>query len=285
MSDNIDQVSFSLFWDGVMKQDENHDENQVQTVKEMSFEEFFSIYGFDPQQFDQELTATDNTATDTTATVSVPSSNSDMSFQNPESARPTIEKVENEPQNTSEILEFDKMNTSDVKSFIESQANKSTLKKTVNDLRKFERFLQSKGETRPLHSIPVDLLDEYVANFILSCRTKEGTEYEPSSIRNIIGSLDRELAKHKYPYSIMNSKGPEFNLSRQAFSAKKKSLKKQGRGNKPRAAEPLSDQDIELFYTKGILGDHTPQALLNVLWLNNCIHFGLRGTTEQYNLR
>ncbi|KAH3713134.1 hypothetical protein DPMN_072918 [Dreissena polymorpha] len=51
-------------------------------------------------------------------------------------------------------------------------------------------------------------------------------------------------------------------------------------GNRPREAHPLSDNDIDLLWEKGIFGTE-----LNKICLNNCLHFGLRGTTEQYNLR
>jgi len=56
-------------------------------------------------------------------------------------------------------------------------------------------------------------------------------------------------------------------------------------GNKPKAAAALSDEEIQKLYTENILGATTPKSLLNTIWLNNSLHFGLRGTREQYNLR
>ncbi|XP_052217260.1 uncharacterized protein LOC127835057 [Dreissena polymorpha] len=55
--------------------------------------------------------------------------------------------------------------------------------------------------------------------------------------------------------------------------------------NKPKAAAVLSDEEIQKLYTDNILGATTPKSLLNTIWLNNSLHFGLRGTHEQYNLR
>ncbi|KAH3691621.1 hypothetical protein DPMN_190975 [Dreissena polymorpha] len=49
-------------------------------------------------------------------------------------------------------------------------------------------------------------------------------------------------------------------------------------GNRAREAHPLSDTDIELLWEKGILGAESPKALLNTIWLNNCLHVGLRET-------
>ncbi|XP_052218116.1 uncharacterized protein LOC127835719 [Dreissena polymorpha] len=180
--------------------------------------------------------------------------------------------------------EFEDIDICTVKKRILEQGNKATLKKTKNDVDKFKRFLKLKGESRELHVLDVDILDEYVANFILSCKTKSGTDYEPSSIRNIMSSIDRELKHHKYPYLIMSNTGPEFRLSRDAFAARSKSLKGQGKGNKPKAASPLTDDEIEALYQKQILGCQTPSSLLNTMWYNNCVHFGLRRTMEQYTL-
>ncbi|KAH3847346.1 hypothetical protein DPMN_089666, partial [Dreissena polymorpha] len=54
--------------------------------------------------------------------------------------------------------------------------------------------------------------------------------------------------------------------------------------NKPRAAAALSDEEIEKLDTDNILGATTPKSLMNTIWLNNCLNFGLRGTHAQYNL-
>lgn len=75
-----------------------------------------------------------------------------------------------------------------------------------------------------MHLIEVYLLDEYLANFILPCKTQKGEVYEPTSIRNILSSLDRQLMNQKYPSSIMNGQGPNFSLTSVVFSAQKKTL-------------------------------------------------------------
>ena len=47
----------------------------------------------------------------------------------------------------------------------------------------------------------------------------------------------------------------------------------------------LTDDEIEILFDKKLLGISSPQALLNTVWLNNMIHFGLRGCKEQKELR
>ncbi|KAH3736755.1 hypothetical protein DPMN_043328 [Dreissena polymorpha] len=78
-----------------------------------------------------------------------------------------------------------------------------------------------------MHHIEVDVLDDYISTFIVSLQKSNCTEYEPTSIRGILGSLDRKLKRHRFSYSIMAGSGPQFSLTRQTYNAKKKSLKKQ----------------------------------------------------------
>ena len=68
------------------------------------------------------------------------------------------------------------------------------------------------------------------------------------------------------------------------LKAKQKELKSQGLGNKPRAADQITDEEIELLYKAKALGTHSPQALINTMWLQTTLHFGLRGGKEQRDL-
>ena len=74
-------------------------------------------------------------------------------------------------------------------------------------------------------------------------------------------------------------------MTRNALKAKQTCLKQMGKGNKPKACNPISDEDINILYDKGVLGPATPQSLLNTIWFNNCVHLGIRGTTECRNVR
>ena len=63
-----------------------------------------------------------------------------------------------------------------------------------------EQFLRKKGETRSLHQIAHVELDLLIANFILSVRKTNGEEFEPTTLRSMIGSIDRLFRRHKYKY-------------------------------------------------------------------------------------
>ena len=114
-------------------------------------------------------------------------------------------------------------------------------------------------------------------------RKKNGEEYEPSSRRAFIQSIDRHLRKNNYGFSVLNDK--EFHEVQDILKKKQKQLKSIGKGNRPNAADPLSDEDIDTFYSRKVLGIHSPRALLNTLWMNNCTFFGMRPGKEQRDLR
>ncbi|XP_052251685.1 uncharacterized protein KIAA1958 homolog [Dreissena polymorpha] len=255
MSDEFDKVNFSLTWDEI-----NNEHEQQAAEVELTLSQFQEQYGFDPSiLFTNEIELTIENETS-------PSSNAPSSSN---VFPPTLDLHENK--------EFLDVNLTDVGDFIVQNENKKTVSKTLSDINKFKRFLMSKAESKEIHHIEPTLLDEYLATFLLSLKKSNGTDFEPSSLRGIIASVDRYLKRHRYGCSVMTGTGAQFALTRDTYNAKKKSLKKQGMGNRPREAHPLSDTDIDLLWEKGILGTESPKALLNTVWLNKCLHFGLRG--------
>ena len=75
-------------------------------------------------------------------------------------------------------------------------------------------------------------------------------------------------------------KDVQFEQTRKALQSKQRDLKRKGKGNKPNASTALSEEDIQVLYEKDLLGSSTAEALLNTVWFNNTIHFGLRGCKE-----
>ena len=67
--------------------------------------------------------------------------------------------------------------------------------------------------------------------------------------------------------------------------AELKHLKPAGNGSHKRKAEPLTQEQEELLLVKGILGDHSPKALLNSVFYFNGICFALRSGDEHRCLR
>jgi hypothetical protein len=49
-----------------------------------------------------------------------------------------------------------------------------------------------------IHKIPVNELDSLMANFIIAAKKKDGSDYEPTSIREIMSRIDRKLRRHRF---------------------------------------------------------------------------------------
>ena len=75
--------------------------------------------------------------------------------------------------------------------FILEKENKRTKAKTTSHIKLITQFLLSKEETRPIEIIPPADLNTYLMEFLLCVRQTNGSEYEPSTLRNMISSFDR----------------------------------------------------------------------------------------------
>ena len=72
-----------------------------------------------------------------------------------------------------------------VEEFILEHENKNTAQKTERDVRLLERFLKTKDEdSGKIEDIPAAELNEFISEFIISVRTKDGNECEPTSLRS-----------------------------------------------------------------------------------------------------
>jgi len=69
-----------------------------------------------------------------------------------------------------------------------------------------------------------------------------------------------------------------------SLNAEMKRLQSKGMGSTHKQAEPLSVEEEELLWEKKILGDHSPQALLNTIIFMNGLYFALRSGDEYRNL-
>ena len=165
-----------------------------------------------------------------------------------------------------------------INNFIIEQQNKNTSIKTKRDVRYIQRYLLSLGETRNVELIPPNELDVLISTFLINVKKLDGSEYEPTSLRAYISSLDRHLKVAGYSGSVIG--GLEFGKTRQVLGAKLKQLKSLGKGNRPNAAQAITDEQIELLWENEQLGFHNPEAILNTMWLYSTICFGLRGFHE-----
>ncbi|XP_073540662.1 uncharacterized protein [Phyllobates terribilis] len=164
------------------------------------------------------------------------------------------------------------------------QKNINTARKTTSDIQTLQNFLSEMNENRRIEEMPHTELDTLLSKFILVVKRKDGNEYEPHTLRCMVGSIDRYLKEHSYNHTIIYGNSKDFPLTKQSLNAKIKFLKKIAESNPPIRQEALTDIDINNLYKTGTLSLDNPTSLLNLVFFNNGIHFALR-TKEQYALQ
>ncbi|KAH3888866.1 hypothetical protein DPMN_012908 [Dreissena polymorpha] len=118
-----------------------------------------------------------------------------------------------------------------IDNFLNENENMNTKKKTVSDIKLFNQFLLYKQDSRNVENILAHELNNLICEFLLGVTKKDGLEYEPTTLRGIIGSIDRYL-KHNNSYlSLMNDK--DFSKVWEVMKSKQKAFKK-GYGNPER---------------------------------------------------
>ena len=174
------------------------------------------------------------------------------------------------------------MTDSEADNLIETEEFANTKRKTLYDLNFVKQFLTEHGEGRSIEEIPAVELKNYLSKFIFAARTKKAKSTNLLHLKEFCRVLSAT-----YVVPVMGnllSKITIFKRHEIPLKAKQKELKRQGKDNKPKATTALGVEEIEIFYGKKLLGLSSPQALVNTVWLNNMLHFGLRGCKEQREL-
>lgn len=196
----------------------------------------------------------------------------------------TIVTTETEPsvqqseQNTGRFVPHQELDE-----FLQQQQNLNTKRKTTNDVKLFNSYLSTQNESRYPELIPPSGLSDYISGFLLSVRRKDGSEYEPTTLRSFVSSINRHLITNGYKFSLMTD--VQFRRCRDVLAAKQKQLKSIGKGNKPMAADEISDDDLSVMYEKKVLGPDNPSSLIYTMWMVCTLHFGMRTGKETHDLR
>ena len=112
-------------------------------------------------------------------------------------------------------------------------------------MKRFTEFLVDQRELEQSE------LDKYLARYFLVVKKKDGSEYEPETLKSFQSSLNRYLMD-KINVNIIED--PAFKHSRDVLSSKKKQLKQMGLGNRPNRAEPFTKEEVNILYEKNYLG-------------------------------
>ena len=146
----------------------------------------------------------------------------------------------------------------------------SHIRKKTTRCKTFANLFRNKNELRKVEEIPALELNEYICEFIISVRTKDGKDYEPSSLRSLLASFERHLKKNSYSASIMNDL--VFEKTRKVLLSKQKELKKKGKGNRPNASITLTSDELNTLY-EGHWRTVTMSKNIAMIWI--CCYISL----------
>ena len=135
-----------------------------------------------------------------------------------------------------------------------------------------------------LKNIKVEELQHWICAFILEIRKKDGSEFIPNTLYHISAGIMRYLRVNGKP-EIDIFKEPGFSKFRIVLDSEMKRLQAAGVGTVQQKAEPITFEEEEVLWQKGILGDSIPQSLLDTMLYMNGLYFALRGGKEHRNLR
>lgn len=82
-----------------------------------------------------------------------------------------------------------------------------------------------------MYEIPPPELNMYHARFFFSGRRRDGSEYEPETLREYFGSFARPFVNMAIGTTLLNQ---WFSHRREVLMSKRKQLKSEGKGNRKR---------------------------------------------------
>lgn len=173
---------------------------------------------------------------------------------------------------------FELLDDDVILSLWQNSKNKNTNKSTNTWINAFRKWAEFRGFQENIAEYEPYELNTVLERFYAEVRKKDGTDYEPDSLRVMQASLHRHLVEQNYPKSILSD--VEFVNSRRVLEGKAKALREQGKGKKPNKSEPMTIDEENMLWEAGKLGDSSPSSLVHTMWFLNVQHFGQRGQQE-----
>ena len=162
----------------------------------------------------------------------------------------------------------------------ETAASKNTARATKTWMAAWAEWCKARNINVNMQTYYPQALDDLLNKFYVEIRKKDGTDYEPDSLRVMQAAIDWYLRHKNYPVSTIT--GREFTKSQETLDAKAKQLRRQGKGKRPNKAHPYSETDQAIFWGAGKLGKHNGLALTNVNFKNLSETMGFRGRQDHY---
>ena len=146
------------------------------------------------------------------------------------------------------------------------KVNANTAKSTGTWVKRFDKWRTERQIAQKLEEIPKERLDGILQLFFAEIRKNDGSNYEPDSLRTMLAALDRHLREKGSTFSILKDR--EFDASRKVLNGKAIELQEQGLGKRKHRADPVTEEEEELLWSRKVLGGDTALNLnLTVFYL------------------
>ena len=152
-----------------------------------------------------------------------------------------------------------------------------------------EKAAQTAGDqdTSPVHVELLDMTKDELCfsltRFTLEAKKTSGQPYPAETLYEIVISIQLYLALNGREMKFLND--PEFVTLKNTLDTRMKDLTQQGIRVRRRQAEIISVEEEDKMWNMAVLGDTTPQKLVDTILYMFGVHFALRAGTEHRNLR
>lgn len=148
---------------------------------------------------------------------------------------------------------------------------------------KVDKTLDYPEITRTLINMEVDVICEVLCKFVLKIHKQNGDEYPRETLYEIVLSLQNYLQMNGCTVKLLDH--ASFAKLRNTVDNKMKQLSTAGIIRQKKQAQPISLQQEEQMWQSGILGDDTPEKLVNTLLYLIGVHFTPQACNKHKNLK
>ena len=138
--------------------------------------------------------------------------------------------------------------------------------------------------TTPILEMDHETLNEALQCFLFEVRREDGSKYKSQTLYGLVCGIQGYLRLMGRSINVFED--DVFKGAINALDAAMKELSATGYGPATREqSEPITIEEENMLWEKGILGDSNPEQLLNTILYLNGLQFALRGGQEHRNLR
>ncbi|XP_061869774.1 activating transcription factor 7-interacting protein 1 isoform X3 [Colius striatus] len=159
----------------------------------------------------------------------------------------------------------------------DAKSIKNTHKQTGWATNVLKQWLAKNGKDPSFELVPVSELNDILKEFYCTIRNHDGNTYSVASYKSIRAGLNRHLKMPPYNRQISLMKDKEFASANMVFLSMMKMLHMQGK-DETHHHPPIAAEDLRKIKQSGVLGLHSPLALINKVWFDLQLHFAKRGS-------